>query len=369
MSTVRELHRQAMHLAQEALVRRESGDLAAARQFAAQALPIEIQAAELIDKAIESEPTRSILFQSAASLAFQAGDYPTAQRLVAEGLSGFPPPKVEQELKELFEQINFDSHLLVRTGALNVAQMQLAIVGQDVGFGRVTYAAFTDRLEAVMSMIRRTVRRLTGEPYRRKGPGSGLSRLFTPIISAPQPGSFSVVIELAQRSNGQQTFLTTGEQVIDQVVEGVRLVQEQQLERLELNIGDKGYFVSFLSAAQQLAPDGESVTMVGLTSAKAKVALTQPKAEIVVPDMEIATSRPLMLDASPRGTLRGVLDEAIARDDNQVGLTTQDNKTFTLFVREGMDDMVRTYFNRLVEVRVEYRDGRSEIASVSGIEE
>ena len=369
MSTVRELHQQAMELAQEALIRRERRDLDAARELAARALPLEIRAAGLVEKVKESEPTRSILYRGAASLAFQAGDYATAQRLVAEGLSGFPPPRVEQELKDIFEEINFESHLQVRNAPLGVAQMQLAIVGQDVGFGRMTYAAFNDRIQAVITMITRTIRRLTGEPYRRHGPGTALSRLFTPIIATPEPGSFAVRIELVQRAGAQQTFLTTGEEVIDQVVEGVRKVQAQQLEQLQLTIGNQEYFVNFMAAAQQLAPDGESVTMVGLTTAKTQVSFTQPKPDIVVPVMDEAVSTPPLLDTTSPNTLTGVLDEATVRENDQVGLTTRDNKRFTLWVREGMDDLVRTYFNRTVEVKVQYRNEQAEILSVSGIEE
>jgi len=137
MTTVRELHTQAMALAQQALVQRESGNLAQAAALAATALTFEVDAAQLITNAVSSEPTRSIIYQSAASLALQAGKYAEAQRLVAEALTGFPPPRVEQELKELFEQINFAAHLSVRTDPLNVSEVQLAITGNQVGFGRV----------------------------------------------------------------------------------------------------------------------------------------------------------------------------------------------------------------------------------------
>jgi hypothetical protein len=105
MNTVRELHDQAMRLAQQALVARESGDLARAEVLARQALPLEIQAAERIAKVPANEPTRAILYRSAASLAYQCQDFAAAQRLVAEGLAGSPPPRVEQELKDLAEMI------------------------------------------------------------------------------------------------------------------------------------------------------------------------------------------------------------------------------------------------------------------------
>lgn len=105
MSVVRELHDRAMELAQAALLERESGNDARAIELAREAAPLELMAAEQLPKARESEPTRSILFRSAAALAFQAQDYETAERLVYDGLAGYPPPAVRRELFDLREQI------------------------------------------------------------------------------------------------------------------------------------------------------------------------------------------------------------------------------------------------------------------------
>ena len=35
----------------------------------------------------------------------------SAQRLVAQGLAGYPPPEIQEELKNLYEDINFNHHL------------------------------------------------------------------------------------------------------------------------------------------------------------------------------------------------------------------------------------------------------------------
>ena len=105
MSAVRELHERAMELAQAALLERESGNDVRAIELVKEAAPLELMAAERLPKTRESEPTRSILFRSAAALALQAQDFETAERLVYDGLAGFPPPSVRQELLELREQI------------------------------------------------------------------------------------------------------------------------------------------------------------------------------------------------------------------------------------------------------------------------
>jgi hypothetical protein len=68
MSTVRELHDKAMHLAQLALLARQQGKLEEAKDLARQACVLETKAADMIPEDEDSEPTRSILYQSAASL-------------------------------------------------------------------------------------------------------------------------------------------------------------------------------------------------------------------------------------------------------------------------------------------------------------
>lgn len=103
---VRKLHDEAMRLAQLAKMAHDRGESRRAEDLAYQAYEYEMQAASLIPNAQSSEPTRSILYRSAASLAYQCKEFRSAQQLIAEGLSGYPPPQIERELKELNEQVN-----------------------------------------------------------------------------------------------------------------------------------------------------------------------------------------------------------------------------------------------------------------------
>jgi uncharacterized protein HemY len=101
MTTVCELHDRATELTQMALVARHEGRIEEATDLVRQAAEYETQAARLIPDDKSSEPTRSILYLSAASLAYQIKDLQTAQRLVAEGLSGYPSPKAERDFRDL----------------------------------------------------------------------------------------------------------------------------------------------------------------------------------------------------------------------------------------------------------------------------
>ena len=51
------------------------------------------------------EPTRSILFRSAASLAISCEEYVAAEQMICDGLAGSPPPDIRRELRSLYEQI------------------------------------------------------------------------------------------------------------------------------------------------------------------------------------------------------------------------------------------------------------------------
>lgn len=105
MTTVRELHREAMRLSMDAHVARDCGDLDTFRALTTQALPLEAEAAGKIAKEIASEPTRSILYLSAASLAYQLGDWDRSLELITEGLSGWPPPRTIFGLMELKDAV------------------------------------------------------------------------------------------------------------------------------------------------------------------------------------------------------------------------------------------------------------------------
>ena len=132
MSTVRKLHDKAMKLAQLSLVARHEGKTEQAEELARQAYECESQAAELVPEDKSSEPTRSILYRSAASLAYQCRELSTAQRLIGKGLSGYPPPQIEQELKDLYEQVNFETHLKLRDTILQKDDFQLSLNGNII---------------------------------------------------------------------------------------------------------------------------------------------------------------------------------------------------------------------------------------------
>ncbi|MDF5728327.1 MAG: hypothetical protein PUP92_09885 [Rhizonema sp. PD38] len=112
MNHIQEKHNLAMDLAEAAFIAKLRGDLEQALQLTRQAFENEQAAAALIANQLDTEPTRSVLHRSAASLAVKCGELQAAERLITTALSGNPPQEIAEELKDLFIQINLRPYLL-----------------------------------------------------------------------------------------------------------------------------------------------------------------------------------------------------------------------------------------------------------------
>lgn len=105
-----ELHQKAMDLADEAFYAKKEKDLKSAQSKYLAAFEYEQAAAMLLVNEYEQEPSRSVLFRSAASLLLNL-PFPTsehfrqAERMVAYGLSGNPPEEIAEELREAWREL------------------------------------------------------------------------------------------------------------------------------------------------------------------------------------------------------------------------------------------------------------------------
>ena len=104
-------HREAMEFVDAASLARRSGDFQREREYNLQALDKERQAANAIRDCYDLEPSRSVLYRSAAALAFCCDELEEAKRLVACGLAGKAVPiEIEQELRDLAQDVENPMH-------------------------------------------------------------------------------------------------------------------------------------------------------------------------------------------------------------------------------------------------------------------
>ncbi|MEM7537967.1 MAG: hypothetical protein AAF639_37700 [Chloroflexota bacterium] len=101
MSNVRELHNQAIAYAQQAMREAHLQNEHKRVRLVSEAMKYETQSAELLPAEKSAEPTRSILYRSAASFAYQAGNLQEAEQLIVKGLSGYPTPTTKAQLLDV----------------------------------------------------------------------------------------------------------------------------------------------------------------------------------------------------------------------------------------------------------------------------
>jgi hypothetical protein len=121
MSSIEQLHNKAMDWAEKAFVAKRKGRQEDAIALFKQALDLETEAAATFPPNQASEPTRSILYRSAASLAYHAQEHIWAQQLIVQGLQGYPPPEIAAELEALQDEIHHKQPVQRVMGVLKVA--------------------------------------------------------------------------------------------------------------------------------------------------------------------------------------------------------------------------------------------------------
>ena len=119
---IQELHNQAMELADQGDFLKMQGKSSEATEMYAKSLDAEREAAYTARNKSVGEPSESVLFRSAASLAYSIKDYREAERLICMGLAGNPPAEIADELRSLYDTVNFER---------NIEQMELSDSEKD----------------------------------------------------------------------------------------------------------------------------------------------------------------------------------------------------------------------------------------------
>ncbi|MBU1627191.1 hypothetical protein KKB18_07460 [bacterium] len=103
MKDINHIHRQAMDFAEQAFSAKREGDIELSKELFLQAMELEIKAANALKDDFDREPSRSVLYRSAASLALECGQLVYAYDLICEAFRGNPPHEIAEELIKLKE--------------------------------------------------------------------------------------------------------------------------------------------------------------------------------------------------------------------------------------------------------------------------
>lgn len=352
-------HRQAMEQSDLALMEKARGNSAAAQLHFQAAYQLEADAANALVHDISSEPTRSVLFRSAATLAQDCGRLEDAEKLIYKALAGEPPTDIADELRDLLEQVGFQRHLELRGVELSEDEIQMAISGKSVGFGVAPTDAFLARVRSTETLLFRTAERKQNRPYRDKGRRDGqLTQDLELYMSVPRAACFAVTFRVGSSPQRSLPGLSTGEEVIDELLDCLQLYAEGNAEQLRHRIKEEAYFRNFVSLARTLQPDGAKLNMVGFTTVRRgrvkQVAMRQASDETP----ELAPLDVLPEKDKDRGEdgetvyLSGLLKVANSmKKQDEIQLLMSDKKKVTIVVPPGMmSDIVKPLWDAEVSV-------------------
>jgi hypothetical protein len=377
MSSIKQIHDQAMDLAEEAFVARRKGEEEEATKFFSEALELEKQAASYFLPEKESEPTRSILYRSAATLAYHAKDYEQAEQLVAQGLIGYPPDEIKQELKALQDDINFSLHISLKGTQLAPNQMQMILWGNATGFGRIAADLLVKRIEQIKTIFYRTVERLLGLPYRTfGGPPKQVVDSYDLYLEAGFiPSSFGVSFSIGEPTEqlllpGFADFISekiATETIINEVLTCFELLQKDELDALKERFPNEDYLENFVGVVRQMAPDGNEIKALGLSSTfegkERTVGLRRLRKEIPTPKKVTGEMVSNEHEERKSENLKGVLklaDSIKVEGKNGVVKLYNDreNKTYAIRVPlTQMQDVVQPFFEEYVVIKA-YKVGQ-----------
>jgi len=359
MTDPTQLHRQAMELADEAADARRRGLADDCSRLSLEALEKEAAAAMMLEHSYDLEPTRSVLFRSAASLALDIRDFRQAEQLIAAALRGSPPSEIAEELRDLFENANFGRHLAVRGVELQPDEFQMSLDGPAIGFGVARSDYFIRRVRDLETLIYRTAERKLGRAFREAGRRRAkLVEELELYLSTPRAASFAVTFKIGKSEQLRLPGIDFPRYVIDDLLDCIEIINGPTPNELHNRIPDESYFYNFVGLARQLAPDGQAVRSVGFTAGSGvrerRIAFSKPRPQILheglhkhPPAVPPSVGRPVQL--------RGILLEADAKsqETGTIEVVSEDGTTSRIRVpRALMRDIVKPMFEEQVVAQV-----------------
>jgi hypothetical protein len=299
-----------------------------------------------------------------------AGEYLQAERVLTEGLSGFPPEKTRADIYEVLDQVLSERRQEQVSVEQRSTRLSLRLRGEAIGHGWAPSREVTSRIAAAEAILDRKSRMDQAQPWQNAGRAPRELQSFDTYVHAFQPGSLEIELELAPKLYSQRSFegfAPSANEIVASVIDGLRSMQNDDFQGLAQTYPDDAYLKHFVSQARLLAPDGEAVSAVEVEGANHSLEFTRRRSSISVP----RTGNLLSVaehNASPvtaRGKL--VVGDISSKGKNRdtVRLEYSDG-TYDIFkVTQGLEDLVKSYFGEIVVVDLEHlRRGRSVVTDV-----
>jgi hypothetical protein len=258
-----DFHDQAMAMVDEAREAERAGNKERRIESLRAAYRLERQAANLLDPIADSEPTRSVLFRSASSLAFRAEDYHEACNLAFDGLSGNCPEELAAELLDIANDAKFRLQLIAQELRIVENEITLIVRGPGVSIGLAPAKQVTLMLRRIEMLLRwRIVDFLKDEIEGRSDWAIGRAKLYEVFMRSLVGEEFAVAFRLGLH---EQLLLFSpipvGEKIVAEFMSDLQLMMGDARDTQSRVVGSK-----FAAAVSKLSPDGKDVTSIEISS-------------------------------------------------------------------------------------------------------
>ena len=283
MTTVSDLHHQAMNLVDQAMLERRLGKEKVAEELFMLATDKELAALKALEalEAMEErvQPSYSILQRSAASMAMNANRLDRAEGIINLALSQDPHPAIAEEMREVLEQVKFRNRLRGVGADIRSNCIQLDLLSAESTVDEyVPTREILGRLQNLEYLAARTIHRLEGLPFRRSG--SRAFGIYQPmnikVDTSASPLSAQLIL-------GDQWHSSQFTGAIDAILDATDAFDRSGLKGLREQMPEIEYVNHFLWCVKRIAPDGERIREVALTSNtqnSRSVIITRTKSDI-----------------------------------------------------------------------------------------
>ena len=238
-------------------------------------------------------------------------------------------------------------------------EVQLVIAGSGVGYGYAKTDEIMNRISFFKDLTVRTIERLSGKNFRKSGPIAPEHKkiIDNAYMTSLQAASMAFRIKFGNPSQPTLPGYSSYGTIIDDITENIALINDDRIDTLKERIKETAYFNNFLALTKELAPDGKTVNLFGITSIKQgqerKTLLTEKREKISevirINQSESGTSNN-KIEKGSNQTVNGILKVANATT-NTVEINI-DGAKIKMKVPDGLSDIVRKYWDE--KVIVEY---------------
>jgi hypothetical protein len=371
---IKAIHRAAMEANEAAIFARRSGDHKQFEVLVKEAFELEKSAAEMLRNDLQAEPTRGILYRSAATLAKECGFFHEAETLIYTGLSGSPVSSVEVELQDLLEEVSFHRHLQLRDIVLGEDEIQLAVTGKSIGFGVAPAGLVASIVQKTESLLYRIAERKSSRPYRERGARDArIAEGVELFMAAPRAACFALTLRVGEKTQASLPGLSPSQEIVDELIECLDLYNKGDQVALRTRITEDAYLRNFVGLADSIRPDGERIATVGFTSlrrGKAKSVALRPAVNLQsVTFPASGRSQPTKQDVNEGLTITGILLMADAKKKlPRIEIVGDGGNSEKIIVPEGMmSDIVRPLWEKKVQVLVNKRGSKFYLVQIREI--